>query len=81
DNGLRIELSDFRDLGGITTAFHETLTAEDGKQSQFQIDRVSANPGLVSDLFRPAGARNGDYYNLEQAFAAAASMNSKATLQ
>ena len=71
DNGLKIELNDFRDLGGVTVAYHETITSELGQQSQLQVERATANPGLIADLFQPNRAKTQEYYSLEAAFAAA----------
>lgn len=57
---------DFRAVAGVTFAFREGAVDAAGRSGTFQIDRVTANPGLTEDYFNPGQVGQPSYFDLEK---------------
>lgn len=67
DNGVRVRYSDFRIVaGGLTMAFREETTDRAGHTDVFQLQRLSANPGLVQEFFQSHQGAELSYFGFEQ---------------
>jgi hypothetical protein len=62
--------SDFREIAGVTYAFREEITDGAGRKGVLELTRVSANPGLIRNLFEPPARPELGYYELESYLAA-----------
>lgn len=57
-DGSVAKFSDFREIAGVTFAFHEEVVDHEGRKAGIQVTRLVANPGLIADYF--AMPPNGD---------------------
>lgn len=59
--------SDFREVAGITIAFHEEVTDAEARTSVLKLSRFTANPGLLQAFFDlPTSATSIDFFALER---------------
>lgn len=61
-----VRYSDFREVAGVTLAFHEEVSDEAGRQARFKISRISPNPGLIRDFFTLPADGEAGFFQLEQ---------------
>lgn len=72
DDGSIARYSDFRDVAGVTFAFHEEVADKDGHTGVFDVTRITPNPGLIQAFFDPAPAGRPDFFELEKIIGPAA---------
>lgn len=63
--------SDFREIAGVTIAFHEQVVDGDRKGT-FEITRLVPNPGLIQAFFEPTKPGRIDYFTVQRALQQAA---------
>jgi len=68
-DGGSTQYSDFRQVAGVTIAFHEEATDREGRKGQLDIVRITPNPGLIEDIFEPDAQAGQGYFAVEQLLA------------
>ena len=58
--------SDFRDVAGVTFAFHEDIKDEKGRSAVFEVQRISPNPGLVQAYFEMSNLTEPSYFAVDR---------------
>lgn len=71
-DGSIVHYGDHREFAGIMLAFREEIADGKGGINTLEVTRMTANPGLIADFFRPPSAGQPAYFEFEQAVARAA---------
>lgn len=58
--------SDYREVGGVTYAFREEVTDPAGHKGVLELTRITANPGLIQDLFDLPSRQELGYFEIEK---------------
>jgi hypothetical protein len=70
ENGATSVNSDFRNIAGVTIAFHQESTDAKGIKTVFQISRFTPNSGVTQVMFSQPGPRDQGYFEIERLLAA-----------
>lgn len=65
-DGTRIRYSDFRDLAGVTVAYHEAILRPGGQSASVEIRQATANADLIGIFFQTPAADRFDLAPLER---------------
>jgi hypothetical protein len=66
EGGRSTRYSDFRQIAGVTFAFREEATDSEGRKGTLELIRVTPNPGLIQDFFKPEAQGGQSYFAVEQ---------------
>ena len=58
--------SDYREVAGVTYAFREEVTDATGHKGVLELTRITANPGLIQDLFDLPSRQELGYFEIEK---------------
>ncbi len=68
-DGASARYSDFREIAGVTFAFREEAVDREGRTGVLELTRITPNPGLVQELFRPPAPDDQSYFAFERLLA------------
>ena len=71
-DGSRARYSDFRTVAGVAFAFREEATDRQGRKGVLELTRITANPGLVEELFKAPSPEDQSYFAFERLLASGA---------
>ena len=71
EDGSIVGFSDFREVAGVTFAFHEEVTDRAGQKGSMTLTRLTVNPGLIEDFFAPSPQGEQAFFEFENMLARA----------
>lgn len=64
-NDMSVRYSDWREVGGVTFAFRESIKDAQGRTGVFEIQRLVPNAGLIQSYFEPSDQNQPSYFAVE----------------